>query len=64
MDDEHVQFRAGSDPFGQVQWVAGLVTEREDRSDGLWLKVLPVYSESDEDARWVRQADVRGSVGA
>jgi hypothetical protein len=40
----------------------GLVTEREQRSDGLWLKVLPAYSESAEDPRWVRQADVRGPV--
>jgi hypothetical protein len=64
MDDEHVQFRAGSDHFGQIRWAAGLVTEREERADGPWLKVLPAYSESNEDARWVRQADVRGSVDA
>jgi hypothetical protein len=62
MDDEHVRFRSGTDHFGQVQWAVGLVTEREQRSDGLWLRVLPAYSESDEDARWVHQADVRGPV--
>ena len=60
MDDEHVEFRAGRDHFGQVQWAAGLVVEREQRADGSWLKVLPAYSESEEAAQWVRHDDVRG----
>jgi hypothetical protein len=63
MDEEQVEFRAGRDSFGQALWVAGLIVDRERRADGPWVKVLPVYSGSDEDARWVPDADVRHSAG-
>lgn len=58
-----MEFRADRDDYGLARWVAGLVQEQEQRGDGLWIKVLPTFSSSDEDALWVRQDDVRGSVG-
>lgn len=58
-----MEFRAGRDSYGLARWVAGLVQEREQRDDGLWVKILPAYSASDEDAQWVRQDDVRGAAG-
>jgi hypothetical protein len=64
MDDEHVEFRAGRDHAGQAIWGIGLVVEREQRADGPWLKVLPAYSESDEDARWVSRRDTRTPAGS
>jgi hypothetical protein len=62
MDDERVEFRAGRDHLGQMRWAVGLVMEREQRSDGLWLSVLPAWSESNENARWVRHEDVRSAT--
>jgi hypothetical protein len=62
MDEERVEFRAGRDSFGQALWVAGLIVDRETRADGPWVKVLPAYSGSEEDAQWVRDADVRRSA--
>ncbi|NLU76243.1 hypothetical protein HCC61_26990 [Streptomyces sp. HNM0575] len=64
MDEERVEFRAGRDNYGLARWVAGLVQEREQRADGLWLKILPVCSASDEDAQWVQQKDVRSAIGS
>ena len=62
MDEERVEFRAGRDDYGLARWVAGVVQEREQREDGLWLKVLPAHSASDEDAQWVQQKDVRSAI--
>jgi hypothetical protein len=64
MGDERVEFRAGRDDYGMARWVDGLVQEREQRGDELWVKVLPAYSASDDDARWVRQDEVRGAPGS
>ncbi|RII20458.1 hypothetical protein DSC45_04460 [Streptomyces sp. YIM 130001] len=58
-----MEFRAGRDTYGLARWVVGQVQEREQRADGPWIKVLPAYSASDEDAQWVRQDDVRGAAG-
>lgn len=60
MDDESIiEFRAGRDSYGLTQWFAALVTDRERREDGEWLRVLPKNSASGEDSRRVHEKDVR-----
>lgn len=59
MGTEQVSFRAGRDPYGDVLWMPASVEDREERDDGEWLYVLPAFSDSDDQARWVKASDVR-----
>ncbi|HEX3816616.1 MAG TPA: hypothetical protein VHX59_27550 [Mycobacteriales bacterium] len=57
MDNEIVEFRG--DSFGLNRWVAGSIIGHEQRTDGMWVNVLPVHSESENDSLLVREEDVR-----
>lgn len=59
MTIEKVSFLAGRDHGGAAVWLPGAVEEREQRDDGEWLRVLPVYSDSEEAAVWVKASEVR-----
>jgi hypothetical protein len=57
MDYEIVEFRG--DSYGLNRWVAGSIIGHEQRADGMWVNVLPVHSESENDSLLVREKDVR-----
>ena len=59
MGTEQVSFLAGKDPYGDKLWVPASVEDREQRDDGEWLYVLPAFSDSDDQGRWVKASEVR-----
>ena len=59
MGTEQVSFLAGRDPYGDAVWVPASVEDREQRDDGEWLYLLPAFSDSEDQARWVKASEVR-----